>query len=387
LSIRPDLSPVPAPDITSSPSVELLARTLNPARLPSGARRLRIFLAGYSRTASGYYRCCIPGAMLQGHADVVFRDELSQAQWVEALKWADVVVLERDAQEGMSRMIESLQADGKAVAMDIDDDVHNFKSVPNKVVADFWTSNLSYLVRNAKAVDGITVTTRRLQAHWASVTGRSVFYLPNQIDSRNPRWQFEREKLEGKVVIGYMGGATHSRDLLEIRPAIEEILKKYPQAVFKMVGPDELIDWIQDLPQGQVIHDKGYSPVENYPSRMRDFDIGIIPIEKNNFNRAGKSDLKVLEMGILGIPVVATRFLPYSETVLHKRTGFLADGPEEWVYWLGRLVEDESLRLKVGGDLRAWVLGQREASLHVEEWLRAFHQIYLRRQKKYRKAS
>jgi glycosyltransferase involved in cell wall biosynthesis len=344
-------------------------------------RRLRIFLAGYTRSASGYYRCCLPGAILNLHqyAHVSFRDELPQERWAEALAWADVVMLERDAQEGMLRMIKRLQSDGKAVLMDIDDDVMNFKNVPNEVVAKYWTENLPHLINNAKAVDGVTVTTKRLKKQWESITGRTVFWLPNQIDTENPRWHFPRERRNGRIVLGYMGGATHARDLEVLRPVLKIILERYPQAVFKLVGPDQMVDWIHDLPPGQVEHDPGYSPVEDYPSRMKDFDISLIPIEESQFNRNGKSDLKVLETGFLGIPIVATNFPPYSESIVHKKTGVLAKTTEEWVYWVGRLIEEPELREALGQRLKEWIIENRTIDGHAYDWYKAFYSTWLRR--------
>jgi glycosyltransferase involved in cell wall biosynthesis len=104
-----------------------------------------------------------------------------------------------------------------------------------------------------------------------------------------------------------------------------------------------------------------------------DFDIGIAPLAYNEFNKS-KSDLKVLEYASLGIPVVASDFGPYADTVVHGETGFLVKHSHEWSRYLRMLVEDHQLRETMSVNAKLWA-SERTIQGNVWRWEMAYRAV------------
>lgn len=76
-------------------------------------------------------------------------------------------------------------------------------------------------------------------------------------------------------------------------------------------------------------------------------DIGIYPLPHEEWV-LGKSGLKALQYMGLGIPTVLTPVGANLEIVEDGRNGFFANTEEEWVSMLSKLIENQSLRERVG---------------------------------------
>jgi glycosyltransferase involved in cell wall biosynthesis len=76
-------------------------------------------------------------------------------------------------------------------------------------------------------------------------------------------------------------------------------------------------------------------------------DIGLYPLPHEEWV-LGKSGLKALQYMGLGIPAVMTPIGANLEIALNGENAFFADTEEEWISVLGRLIEDPSLRERVG---------------------------------------
>jgi glycosyltransferase involved in cell wall biosynthesis len=76
-------------------------------------------------------------------------------------------------------------------------------------------------------------------------------------------------------------------------------------------------------------------------------DVGLLPIPVNEWNKR-KFFLKLVQYMALGIPAVATPLGSVPDVLEHGVTGFIAETPEEWRDYVGRLVADASLRRQMG---------------------------------------
>lgn len=82
--------------------------------------------------------------------------------------------------------------------------------------------------------------------------------------------------------------------------------------------------------------------------RLADFmDIGIMPLEDNDYQRA-KCGAKLLQYMAAGIPVVASPVGVNASIVQQEQSGLYARCPEEWKSALTRLIEGENLRAHFG---------------------------------------
>jgi glycosyltransferase involved in cell wall biosynthesis len=80
---------------------------------------------------------------------------------------------------------------------------------------------------------------------------------------------------------------------------------------------------------------------------LAEIDIGLMPLPDTAWTR-GKCGFKALEHMALERPPIASPVGVMREIVSHGRTGFLADGPGAWRACLEQLIEDPSLRSKLG---------------------------------------
>jgi hypothetical protein len=88
------------------------------------------------------------------------------------------------------------------------------------------------------------------------------------------------------------------------------------------------------------------------------FDIVLAPLIDHPFNR-GKSDVKWLEAGFCAIPGVFENLPPYSGSIEHGETGFLAGSESDWEDALAALIDDPALRQRIGGAARERILRDR----------------------------
>lgn len=201
-----------------------------------------------------------------------------------------------------------------------------------------------------------------------------ITVIPNAIDPAIWKMQNKRHK-DGKIRIGWIGSGSHMADIDIIIEPMKEILRKYPQVEFHMAG------MVYEKSQtDNVYHHEPTKGYEEYPQYVADmgFDIAIAPLHDTQFNRC-KSNIKWLEHAMLETPMVLSRVTPYKECVKHGKTGLLAKNTKaNWVKQLSVLIEDETLRQKIGQAAKAEVL----ESYCINQQLPKYEQVFQRLKKK-----
>lgn len=108
-----------------------------------------------------------------------------------------------------------------------------------------------------------------------------------------------------KPKVGWAGGIGHLGDLEMIAGVIKDLADTVDWVFFGMC-PDNIRPYVKEFYQG--------IPTLDYPQRLmtlaQDWDLAIAPLESNLFNDC-KSNLKLLEYGWCGVPVVCSDVLPY----------------------------------------------------------------------------
>lgn len=192
-----------------------------------------------------------------------------------------------------------------------------------------------------------TCTTRALASRFERL-GKSCSVIPNTINDLQLGLAQEIKKSKpasvgSKVKIGYFSGTrTHEKDFMEASDALYEVLGNNAGVEFHLVG-------ILDLdPKFSALGDRIVrQPLMDYLEMLRylsGMDINLAPLEMNNVFTAGKSELKVFEAGLLGIPTVASATDSYAGCISDGVNGFLASSTGEWVDKLVKLIKDASLR-------------------------------------------
>ena len=87
---------------------------------------------------------------------------------------------------------------------------------------------------------------------------------------------------------------------------------------------------------------------------LQSFDIGIMPLEDNKYNR-GKCGLKALQYMAVGLPVVCSPVGINKDIIEDGANGFLAVTKDEWMKKIAELIENPALREKMGNHGRKLV--------------------------------
>ncbi len=167
---------------------------------------------------------------------------------------------------------------------------------------------------------------------------------------------------EGKPRVGWAGGVGHTGDLLLVADVVAELANEVDWVFFGHC-PEALQPYVKEFHPGVEI--------TQYPAKLAalNLDLAIAPLEENLFNRC-KSNLKLLEYGACGYPVVCTDFGPYQGDmpVVRVKNRF-----KDWVDAIRLMLANHDLRLDMAQRLQAevrsnWMLDQAAAAAWCRAW-------------------
>ena len=307
---------------------------------------LTVAVMPHSRDGSAYYRLWLPVKHLKErslHAFHIYPEEFNQAV-------PDVTVLQRPAGTGGMQLLEQLAGQTKVV-YEVDDDMLQAdpSGIPHLVDERFKES----VRRCLRMADMVTTTNDHLAATIRPYND-NVVILPNMVKAGLADVRRARKPDPDKVTVGWAGGTSHLVDMVVIQDALTTVLEEMPQAELHFMGFD-FSPLLFDL-RARCRRSNWQPDVGDYYKRV-DFDIAVAPSADIPFNRS-KTPIRALEMAAMGIPIVASNRLPYSEFVIDGKTGFLVDDDhDEWVARIGQLVDDADLRAEMGRAARDQAAG------------------------------
>jgi glycosyltransferase involved in cell wall biosynthesis len=315
----------------------------------------------------GYYRCYQPLAQLRrlGHYVMLPTRGMVWLPEPETTEPGGIDVMAGQLLTGPRGMAFWESWQGKtALAYDIDDDVFS-----SDHEGSLWHKMpecrdiAAYLLSIS---DLVTVSTEPL-VDVVKKYNPNVAVLPNFV--HEDLLKIERPRRE-RVTVGWAGGTSHLRDFRYAAPMISKFLVRNPQVDMHFVGGNySLIDeW--KAPEDRVRHTQWTPDVWDY-YRGVDFDIGLAPLDPTSEFARKKSQLKAMEYGALGIPVVASAGDAYGWYVEHGVTGFLVRHDHEWGRYLRALVNDEAMRAEMGAAGKK-LAAQWTIQGHGQDWIEAY---------------
>jgi hypothetical protein len=166
-----------------------------------------------------------------------------------------------------------------------------------------------------------------------------------------------------KPRVGWGGGTSHTGDLLLIKAVVQALASEVHWVFFGMC-PDELRPYIHEY--------HASVPLEDYPAKLTslDLDLAVAPLEQHIFNDC-KSNLRLLEYGACGFPVVCTETRSYRGTL--PVTLVSTNGTEEWIAAIRAHLADPVASAAQGQTLRETI--HRDFMLHgpaLQRWLDAW---------------
>jgi glycosyltransferase involved in cell wall biosynthesis len=147
-------------------------------------------------------------------------------------------------------------------------------------------------------------------------------------------------KKSTKVTIGWIGSRSTLPYLDHLKGVFDELGKRYKHLELKII-----CDSFFDCDTIPVIK-KMWREKEEITD-LQSLDIGVMPLSDDLWSR-GKCGLKLLQYYGVGVPVVCTPVGVNRDVVQDGINGFWAITDEEWIEKLSILIEDPSLRQKMG---------------------------------------
>lgn len=218
------------------------------------------------------------------------------------------------------------------------------------------------LRRGLACADRFVVSTDALADALSGFHG-DIQVVKNRLD---PAWwgalPTNARRTAGKPRVGWAGGASHTGDLELIGDVVKELSCEVDWVFFGMCPP-KLRPYVKEFHPGIRI--------DLYPAALArlNLDLAVAPLEDNLFN-ACKSNLRLLEYGVCGIPVVCSDTPGYRDIaqVTRVRNRF-----RDWVEAIRAHTHDLDAAAMAGDELRDcvqqhWMLDETG----IEQWRKAW---------------
>ncbi|ACS85354.1 glycosyltransferase [Musicola paradisiaca] len=166
-----------------------------------------------------------------------------------------------------------------------------------------------------------------------------------------------------KPRVGWGGGSSHTGDLELIVDIVRDLADEVEWVFFGMC-PEKLRPYIHEFYKGV--------PIDSYPEKLAsmNLDLALAPLEDNLFNRC-KSNLRLLEYGACGYPVICSDIEPYRCDLPVTR---VRNRYKEWMDAIREYLSDLNETAKTGDMLkqavsRDWMLDGDNLHIWREAWL------------------
>lgn len=329
---------------------------------PPGARRPRVVGVGMGADGAWYYRGTAPLAAL--HEAGLARCAVVP-KYKTYLRLPTVAELERSESDGLLlyntvhdlhlQAMEGYRRHGRAfMTFGLDDLAAELpqKNPFRKTVF----KDIKKRIRTALSLcDRLVVTTEPLrEAHRGMID--DIVVVPNYLESA--RWLSLRSErgVGRKPRVGWAGALQHRGDLELIHEVVKATAAEVDWVFFGMC-PKALRPYVAEF----------HAPVvfEEYPAKLAslNLDLAVAPLEYNRFNEA-KSNLRLLEYGVLGWPVVCTNIHPYQGAPVEQ----VSNNSRAWINAIRERVAAPDAAAAEGARLRQWVLDHWLLENHLPEW-------------------
>jgi glycosyltransferase involved in cell wall biosynthesis len=168
-----------------------------------------------------------------------------------------------------------------------------------------------------------------------------------------------------KICIGWTGTHSTMKYLAEVSTALTTIARENPGIEFILISNDttapsflkgaKMIKWTKD------------TEIED----LARIDIGIMPLPNDEW-AMGKCGFKALQYMALEIPTIVSPVGVNVRIVTNEHNGLVCDTNAEWISALQRLIDDKSLRIKLGRAGRQKVIDNYSVTSNSRNFLELF---------------
>lgn len=256
----------------------------------------------------------------------------------------------------------ALRQAARRLVFDFDDAVMFNDSNKDTVRSKKRESRFVRTVRSADAVVAGNAYLRDLAAR----ENPAVHTIPTPIDmARYTGKPLPRKP--GPLVLGWIGSSATLIYLERMRATWDALAGRYPQVVIKIVA-----DRFCECGRMPVI--TKHWRYDDEIADLHSFDIGLMPLTDDPWAR-GKCGFKMLQYMAVGVPAVCSPVGVNREIVTDGVNGYHATTPDEWIDKIGRLIDDDELRARMGAQARETVLRRYSLEVNSAKLIALFHSL------------
>ncbi len=323
----------------------------------------RILVHPADRGGCGHYRVRQPFTAMQreGMADGVISETLLHPVELERFQ-SDVIIFQRQVTDAqLESMAEIKQLSNAFRVYELDDYLPN---LPLKSVhrADMPKDVLRSLRKALTLVDRFVVSTQPLAEALAGMHD-DIRVVLNRLPTNWWNGLNSERRVGRKPRVGWAGGVGHTGDLELIADVVRDLADEV-QWVFFGLCPDKLRPYVTEYYPGVTI--------DKYPTILAslNLDLALAPLEQNQFNDC-KSNLRLLEYGFLGFPVICTDAVCYRGDLPVTR---VKNRYKDWMDAIRMHLADLDATAKMGDDLqtiirRDWMLEGENVRNWAKAWM------------------
>lgn len=191
-----------------------------------------------------------------------------------------------------------------------------------------------------------------------------VVVIPNRLEAK--RWLSvvtETRNVGAKPRVGWAGAWQHQGDLSMMTELVKALADRVDW-VFMGMCPADARPYIREFHE--------FVRFDDYPQKLAELnlDLALAPLDIHPFNEA-KSNLRLLEYGILGWPVIATDIYPYQQ--FDAPVTLLANDVEMWEQHIVAALDKPEIIAARGRQLADWVRQKFILEDHLDDWLHALN--------------
>lgn len=248
----------------------------------------------------------------------------------------NVLVFNRIFSNGVEE-VKRLKSRGVKIVLDLDD---FYELNPEHYLAGVFTSHTQTIKEMILLADVVIVTTEYL-AYKIRPLNKNVVVIRNALPFDTQQFTLSTDRDSDTLLI-WAGGASHEADLSLVANTFDgelltiagyEVYPSSPQGSSQRLTTNEWNKVRRKQPNAQ------YKPaVKNLGNYMSVYDghaVAIAPLVDNEFNKC-KSNLKILEAGAKGLPIICSKVLPYYNPVDANVVTY-AESKAEWHYEVVKL--------------------------------------------------
>ena len=327
----------------------------------------KILFVARDEGGCGFFRMEQPAKFLK-RSGIIDTEYVLREPTKEQLLSADLVVLQEMGSVNGANIAKFLRENKIPYVTEFDDFIQHV-SPNNHAGYMAWNPSTLYVHRAMETTRmglGIIVSTNQLAREYFPYNP-NIFVIPNYLDK--DKWDNPIVKRnDDKIRIGWCGGNAHADDLKMVAKVLDKIIKEYKgKVIFETIGmtrkelsevfPMQIFNDVCPACsyEGELHHYPGES-LEDYPQVLctKGWDIAIAPVINNAFGNA-KSDLKIKEYCAAGIPIIASKVVPYEEAAQNGAMINLATTFDEWYNAIKYMIDNPSKRDEIIKANKEWI--------------------------------